>query len=354
MTTLKDIRFGVEIETVRRSKFKIATAIGKFLKERLGEPIHKTRLDNGNYRIDMPDGRAWNVVSDGSLTGNCSGHAAEVVSPILTYSEIVLLQDVVRAVKQAGARVDHSCGVHVHIDAAAFDGRALRNLIKMVNKQQALIERALRIPQRRIRYCRGVNQTFLQRIEKMRRINNTQLADAWYEVHGDSSSWARRRKYNSSRYHGVNLHSVWFRGSIEFRWFNGSLHAGKIKSYIQFCLALGAKAINMRSAASARREFHTESAKYDFRCFLLSLDMIGKEFKTARLHLLKHLDGNSAWKHGRPSRDDDSTTTQEADVPASDIAIDRIMTQLGYGTTGTATTITIPASAINASSSDTN
>ena len=68
--------------------------------------------------------------------------------------------------------------------------------------------------------------------------------------------------------------------------FLGCLHAGVIKAYIQFVLALSARAIAARSTSSTRRAFHPSSAKYDFRCFLLALEMVGDEFKTARKHLL--------------------------------------------------------------------
>jgi hypothetical protein len=100
----------------------------------------------------------------------------------------------------------------------------------------------------------------------------------------------------------LNLHSLFFRGTIEYRAFNGTLHAGKVKAYIQFVLALSAKALKAKSASSKRREFNPATAKYDFRVFLLSLDMVGEEFKTARFHLLSLLEGSAAWKHGRRDR----------------------------------------------------
>ncbi len=40
----------------------------------------------------------------------------------------------------------------------------------------------------------------------------------------------------------------------------------------------------------------SDNEKYTFRVWLLRLGMIGDEFKTARKHLLDHLDGNIAWK----------------------------------------------------------
>lgn len=40
----------------------------------------------------------------------------------------------------------------------------------------------------------------------------------------------------------------------------------------------------------------SDNEKYTFRVWLLRLGMIGDEFKTARKHLLDHLEGNIAWK----------------------------------------------------------
>ena len=84
------------------------------------------------------------------------------------------------------------------------------------------------------------------------------------------------------------------KGTVEFRAFNGNLHAGKIKAYIQFCLAITAQALNQRSASPVKTQSTNE--KYTFRVWLLRLGMIGDEFKTARKHLLDHLEGCIAWK----------------------------------------------------------
>jgi len=92
----------------------------------------------------------------------------------------------------------------------------------------------------------------------------------------------------------LNLHSVFQKGTIEFRLFNSTTHAGKIKSYIQLCLAISAQALNQRCAS--RQKTRSTNEKYTFRTWLLRLGLIGDEFKTARLHLLEHLDGCIAWK----------------------------------------------------------
>ena len=76
--------------------------------------------------------------------------------------------------------------------------------------------------------------------------------------------------------------------------FNSTLHAGEVKSYIQLCLAISHQALTQKCASRNRTQ--SENEKYTFRTWLLRLGLIGDEFKTARQHLLKNLDGNIAWK----------------------------------------------------------
>ena len=82
--------------------------------------------------------------------------------------------------------------------------------------------------------------------------------------------------------------------TIEFRAFNGTLHAGEVKSYIQLCLAISHQALTTKAASPTRPD--TDNPKYTFRCWLLRLGFIGDEFETARLHLTKRLPGNAAWR----------------------------------------------------------
>ena len=185
---------------------------------------------------------------------------------------------------------------HVHLDADAFTAKALVNLAKIVNKQEDLIVKALDVNERRLAsYAKKVNGEFIEKIEKRKPKSKDELNQLWYGYQNQSPT-----HYDSTRYRGLNLHNVWYRGTVEFRYFNGTLHAGKIKSYIQFCLALGAKAINCNAASSRKRDLNPISSKYDFRVFLLGLGLIGDEFKTARQHLLANLEGDSAFKNGRP------------------------------------------------------
>ena len=289
---MRTLRFGIEIETIGQTRARVAEAIRGVVGgtvQHVGTPYCYDPYD-----VIAEDGRRWRVMADSSLSAS-TARQAEVVSPILRYEDIETLQEVVRAVRRAGAKVDSSCGIHVHVDAARFDAKSVRNLVKIFNKQEELIMHALQVSeQRRRRWCRGVNQDFLAKIEKDRPASLEELNRAWYGY-----SNANPTHYDTTRYAALNLHNIWFRGTIEIRAFNATLHAGKVKAYIQFTLALAAKAINARASSSKRRDFNPATAKYDFRVFLLKLGLIGDEFKTARLHLMANLGGSAAWKGER-------------------------------------------------------
>jgi len=219
-----------------------------------------------------------------------------VVSPVLNYEDIQTLQAVVRAIRRCGATVDDKCGIHIHVDATAFDGKTLGTLAKIVHKQEPLILTALGVEESRLRnYTKPVSSELIAKIERSRPKTREQMNRIWYGYHNHHP-----QHYDQTRYHGVNLHNVWYRGTVEFRWFQATLHAGKVKAAVQFVLAIAAKALNSRGASSRKREFDPASAKYDFRVFLLHLGLIGDEFKTARKHLLNAMPGDAAWKNGRP------------------------------------------------------
>ena len=156
-------------------------------------------------------------MSDGSLTSVPEHLRAEVVSPVLCYDDLPQFQEVVRAIRRAGAKVNAQCGIHIHVDAAPFDGRTLGNLAKMVYKQEPLILHALGIsPARLAHYTRPVSDTLIRDIERHRPRTKDELNPLWYGRHNQTPV-----HYDSSRYHGVNLHNVWYRGTVEFRLVRG-------------------------------------------------------------------------------------------------------------------------------------
>jgi hypothetical protein len=285
-TTIQSQTFGVEIEfyglTRKGACQVVADKIG-------GTPPAYGGSYNHYYTID-PQGRKWKICNDASISA-LSGEACELVTPILRYDDIEPLQEIVRALRENGMKVNDSCGIHIHVGADAHDAKSLKNLINIFYSKQDMIFRSLEVkPRRESNYAKKFTESKIEKLKKKNPKTLNDIGEFWYE--GKISD--NQQKYNSTRYHGLNLHNVWYGNTVEFRIFNSTTHAGKIKAYIQFILAISALAINSRSASS--KKTISDNEKYTFRTWLLRLGLIGDEFKTCRTHMLANLEGNSAWR----------------------------------------------------------
>lgn len=262
--------------------------------------FHTTAVHVGGgydtYTVRDGQSRQWKLVRDASIQceNRSSGpagstYSVEMVSPVCVYEDIVTIQELIRKLREAGAKVNNSCGIHVHVDASAHTAATLRNIVNIMAAKEDLLYKALQVNVSRENYCKKADTRFLGDVNRQRPRSMQELERLWYN--GPSG---RNDHYDYTRYHALNLHSVFSKGTIEFRLFNSTLHAGKIKAYIQLCLAISHQALEQKRAQPART--HSSNEKYTFRTWLLRLGMIGDEFKTARQHLLNHLEGNIAWR----------------------------------------------------------
>ena len=290
---MRSQRFGIEMEMTGITRKKAAEVIAAYF------DTHEV-YDSGTYdayHVTDGQGRKWKVVSDASIhpaarDGRSAStlYKVEVVSPICHYEDIETIQELVRKLRHAGACVNRSCGIHIHVDAAPHSVKTLRNLVNIMVSKEDLLYKALAVDvAREDHYCQKTDLSFLEELNRKKPKSIENFERMWY--HGDSRSYDH---YDETRYHALNLHSVFSKGTIEFRLFNGTMHAGKVKTYIQLSLAISHQALVQKGASHSRTKSTNE--KYTFRTWLLRLGMIGEEFQTARKFLLENLEGNIAWK----------------------------------------------------------
>ena len=302
---LKNQTIGVEIEMNSITREKAAQIAADFF----GTGRSQNTASRNGYSTWSAwdgDGREWKFQKDVSIAGPDS-EKCELVTPILHYEDIETLQELVRQLRHAGAKSDASrgCGVHIHIGANGHTAQTLRNLSNIMASHESLIAEALDLDHRRMsRYCRTVDPRFLEQVNKKKPTTMTQLADIWYTSHG--ANYGRDQHYNDSRYHMLNYHATFTKGTVEFRLFQfdaptadrrGGLHAGQLKSYIQLCLALSQMAKEVKTASPKPQQ--NENPKYAMRTWLLRLGFIGDEFATARDILTRRLSGDAAFRNGR-------------------------------------------------------
>ena len=299
---MKNQTIGVEVEMNNITREKAAKKVAEFF----GTTAWYAANQYGYFSWACKDqhGRVWKFQRDTSINGP-DAEKCELVTPILTYEDIETLQAIIRLLRKAGAKSSPSrgCGVHIHIGKGDHTAKTLRNLVNIMAAHERQIGRAIRLSQsREYSYCKTVDPRFLEEVNRKKPTTMAKLADIWYQSQGED--WRRNEHYNSSRYHMLNLHATFTKGTIEFRLFQfadpadgkrNGLHAGEMKAYIQLCLAMSQLAKMVRTASPKPQQ--TDNDKYAMRCWMLRLGFIGEEFATAREILLRNMEGNAAWRN---------------------------------------------------------
>ena len=229
VNTMLTRNFGIEIEFTGITREKAAEVMAEHLQG------SKTR-QGGNFKVRDREGRDWQLVYDGSLRNQrkvngqkvTAGreYSVELVSPILTYDkDIDTLQEAVRKLRKAGGFINSSCGIHIHLNGKDHTPRSLRNFVNIIYSRNDLLYTSLEIKRERIKYCKKMDKSLVEKMNKKKPKTFKEIEDIWYEGYYES----RSRNYHNSRYHFLNLHSFFNGvGTVELRGFNATLHAGKI------------------------------------------------------------------------------------------------------------------------------
>ena len=295
---LKNQLSGVEVEMTGITREKAARLVAGVLGT---TPSHPESNCYHTRTIADQAARKWKIMRDSSITPirnddtsePLDEYRVEFVTPPLNYSDIELLQNIIRKLRENGAKAHSSCGIHIHVDGANHTAVSLRRLVNFMTARQDLIYEALQIGDRESSWCHKLNKTLLDAMKKDKNLTKEKAEEVWYSRANDGyCGGIDHQHYNSTRYHGVNLHSFFTKGTVEFRLFNSTLHAGKIKAYIQFCLAVSAWAITSQEKIVFRSmDGYTPEQKVTIMRNILThrLGLYGDEFKTCRLHLMTPL-----------------------------------------------------------------
>ena len=233
--------FGIEIETVGITTSKAARAL-------LSAGINAN--DERYNHITRPH---WKAVDDGSLrTQLGAGNTAEVVSPILNVTDFEQLKTVVDALARAGARVNKSCGIHVHVGghdlAPAAIHRAALLWRELQEATDLLVSPARREGERQCR-CGAMHCHFAQRLNDQ---DLRLIADGcWERI---CTSELRYRTFNAGSMHRIP--------TVEFRQHQGSLNATKIWAWADYCQAMlkaGQRGLQYTGSMGVDALKHTES-----------------------------------------------------------------------------------------------
>ena len=188
------------------------------------------------YTIMDPDGKVWKIMSDASIRGECrvngsyspstdTRYRVELVTPKLTYEELPKFQECIRQLRHAGAKVNGSCGLHVHVDGANHNRQSVKNLLSIMYAKEDILFKALQVNEARAsRWCQKVREPMLSHVRQLSAEETQDFSrqrQLWYDgVDGGAEH------YNWTRYYALNVHSLFYRGTIEWRCFKATPHNG--------------------------------------------------------------------------------------------------------------------------------
>ena len=113
------------------------------------------------WEVTDNEGKTWRFVYDSSIHGSHrtgrqqipigdGDYKVEMNSPKLEYSEMGKLQEVVRTLRHAGAVVNGSCGMHVHVDASKHTPQSLKNALSIMYSKEDILFKALNVNESRV------------------------------------------------------------------------------------------------------------------------------------------------------------------------------------------------------------
>jgi hypothetical protein len=198
------MKYGIEIECLNPlSRSEVATILAS-----QGLPVV---YESYNHNVASH----WKIVQDGSVNDS-DMNGMEIVSPILnteSESDTLMVRKVCRALQKLGGKVNRTCGLHVHVDAAGLTGEQVRKVWERYRDLETEIDAFM--PSNRRANVSSYTMTLRNKV-----------------VHGATKA---ELATSLDRYYKVNLQSLSRYGTIEFRQHNGTIDAEKILNWVSFC-----------------------------------------------------------------------------------------------------------------------
>lgn len=182
--------------------------------------------------ITKPAVNGWTSVTDGSIIG------LEYLSgPILGEDAIKRVENGCLYLNKDGPCVDKRCGFHLHINAKDKSEEQIARFVHMCYTYEEDFKNMVPKRRRNLRFCLDLPQEY---------DNCSNIEDCVYKIdqgfHPDVRKErlmeCKRNKYHDSRYYWVNLHSYYYRGTVEIRLHSGTTLPEKILRWSEMWLKL--------------------------------------------------------------------------------------------------------------------
>lgn len=214
-------------------EIKIPWLVGVELEAVNGDP---------NVLFDKLDSRIG-LGHDGSLNGTSP---IEMQLPPSSNEKLEkFIKHTTKISRNSGYRINKSCGVHIHLNALDLrnDSHYIFKLLSAYYAIEPVIFAMLPKSRRENKYALPLRCWIgeAKMLELTRKPIPTidELQMMWYKSRSlEQAHMFRNGKYDTSRYHGFNLHTFFTRGTIELRHHHGTLNKTKITNWINLHLMI--------------------------------------------------------------------------------------------------------------------
>lgn len=184
-----------------------------------------------------------------------------------------------KALHDDKAKADSSCGLHVHVDARDLAWSDVDRLFRLWLCVQDAMYSLVAPSRKQNHYCEPWNVTLghsalLPHKDAkgcaFRRFKDFLLATMYGSPRRVTT--AKQDKYHAARYKGLNLHSYFYRRTIEFRLHHGTVNPDKMTGWASVCVALVDAAVILTEMDMRRLERGRENGESAFNSLALVLD----------------------------------------------------------------------------------
>ncbi|MCA1558694.1 MAG: amidoligase family protein, partial [Acidobacteria bacterium] len=158
------------------------------------------------------------------------------------------IEQICEALKSDGAQVSASCGLHVHTDARDFNYYDLRRLILLYEKIEKALYGMMPQSRRASNFCVPCGELYASAVRANRKPQESK-ENLIKTIYGDAIKKPERQsKWGHSRYYGLNLHSWFYRGTVETRLHTGTVNPQKIIAWGKLWASIMDTAMRMTEA----------------------------------------------------------------------------------------------------------
>lgn len=204
------------------------------------------------YNVKILDNWIQNLIdtydlsyeSDPSING---AYSVELQTPPWKYNErnIQFLRQIVRGLKENAAKVNRSCGLHVHVDVQDIVAKHKGDFLKFLSERYAANEqeysnKLVKASRNRNHFCKSNERLSFKNVSlDFKNINRAMILDFDY----------------LDRYYKLNVSSFPFLGTVEFRQHHGSLDEDEVVNWVKYCVNFVNTSEQMFKDATKRRRY---------------------------------------------------------------------------------------------------